>query len=199
MPWRLPTRLFLFGLAVLLVNAGLPAPVRASGIINANGTANYTLFAPAGLPDPGPDAQHINASVTLPQVAALINPTGGIVPPVINGTQVSPLTILAGSSGFDPNNLTVGLSKDGTGLGLVFLHGGLKAGGILNFALNVNPALTSAPDVTSQTPGVVILPTATPTPEPMSMVLWLALGGIGLARARSSSARRPKAPALQAA
>ena len=88
-------------------------------------------------------------------MVALITPPGGVVPPTLsNGTQGSPLTVLPGSTGFDPSQLVVALDNapSSTGqpqqeLGLVFFGEGFQAGGVLNFALSINSALASDPPV----------------------------------------------------
>ena len=98
------------------------------------------------------------------------NPTGTapvtevvtyVVPPgAINDKSVeSPLTILEGSTGFDPEALLVAVGNGQVpegqpnagdpvqGLALNFGQSGFAPGGVFNFSLNLNPAITDAPDL----------------------------------------------------
>lgn len=159
--------------AALLAWSVGPEAARAS-TINPNATttlANYRLTTDADFPVPSPD-------IAGPQVVAMVVPAGGVVPPTdSDGAQGSPLTVLSESSGFDADQLVVAL-KDATDddgnpeqlLGLVFFGQGLKAGGVLNFALSVDAALADdPPTLVSSTPGVTIasiLPQIDPDPEP---------------------------------
>lgn len=133
--------------------------------------------------------------------------------PPSNSPQ-GPLTILAGSQGFDKNNVYDFLStitdngQPLQALGLSFYNGGLAAGGIVNFSLNV-ANVSSPPQLVSQNTGVTItLDTASSSsgsspqtsvnhsevPEPLSLVLWSTLAGAGLLRVYSS--RRARRVAL---
>ena len=215
---RCPSPVTLVG-AILAVGFGFslqPAPTHAASV-NPNAstaTADYRLIN-IGTSLPVPDA-----SSQGPQVVALVTPTGGIVPPtLVDGSQGSPLTVLPDSSGFDSNQLVVGL-KDTTSatgpeqqFGLAFYGQGLQTGGVGHFALSIDSALASnPPTLQSQTPGIIILPdppTATnpitlgggdnpgptsggghETPEPLSMVLWSAVI-VGVV-ARRHLLRRPR-------
>jgi hypothetical protein len=135
-------------------------------------------------------------------VLASIVPPGSVTPP---DPSTSPLTILAGSSGFNPDDLKVSLG-DGTtpsgdpfqALALDFGPGGLAPGGRLYFSLNlaassdgvVNLILPSSINnlaVSSYVPP----PGVTPidggqgnVPEPISLVLWTGLATFGVIRAR---------------
>ena len=139
-------------------------PMAAHAAVNASTTTvDYSLTTSSTIDVP-------DSNISAPQVVALITPTGSVVPPTLsNGTQGSPLTVLPGSHGFDPNKLIVALSDapSSTGqpeqqLGLVFYGQGFQAGGVLHFALSVNSALASDPPVLqSLTPGITI--TADPT------------------------------------
>jgi hypothetical protein len=134
-------------------------PMAAHAAVNASTTTvdySLTTSSTIGVPD---------SNISGPQVVALITPAGSVVPPTLsNGTQGSPLTVLPGSTGFDPSQLVVALSNapSSTGqpqqqLGLVFYRQGFQAGGVLNFALSINSALASDPPVLqSLTPGVTI-------------------------------------------
>ena len=131
----------------------------AHAAVNASTTTvdySLTTSSTIGVPD---------SNISGPQVVALITPPGSVVPPTLsNGTQGSPLTVLPGSTGFDPSQLVVALNNapSSTGqpqqqLGLVFYGDGFQASGVLNFALSVNSALASDPPVLqSLTPGITI-------------------------------------------
>ncbi|MGO9810024.1 MAG: hypothetical protein ACLP53_04435 [Isosphaeraceae bacterium] len=134
-------------------------PMAAHAAVNASTTTvdySLTTSSPIGVPD---------SNISAPQVVALITPPGSVVPPTLsNGQEGSPLTVLSGSTGFDPSQLIVALSNapSSTGqpqqqLGLVFYGQGFRAGGVLNFALSINSALASDPPVLqSLTPGITI-------------------------------------------
>ncbi len=112
---------------------GLPDCAFASSIATNNSTYELINLSPTG-------------SKPVSVVVADINPPGSIVPP---NAQTSPLTILPGSSGFDPNALTVNLGNTAAtsttpaqqALGLGFGNGGFQPGGVLNFALSTAPNL----------------------------------------------------------
>lgn len=124
-------------------------PMAAHAAVNASTTTvdySLTTSSTIGVPD---------SNISGPQVVALITPPGSVVPPTLsNGTQGSPLTVLPGSTGFDPSQLVVALNNapSSTGqpqqqLGLVFYGDGFQANGVLNFALSINSALASNPPV----------------------------------------------------
>jgi hypothetical protein len=181
-------------------------PMAAHAAVNASTTTvDYSLTTSPTIGVP-------SANISGPQVVALITPAGSVVPPALsNGTQESPLTILPGSTGFDPSQLVVALNNapSSTGqpqqqLGLVFYGQGLRAGGVLNFALSISSALASdPPKLQSLTQGVTITADSPPaattttsgasgngassssssangvvnvnTPEPLSVILWSAV------------------------
>jgi hypothetical protein len=201
--------------ALLALAFGTQPMFASAASINPNATtatttADYRLTTSTSIPVP-------DASISGPQVVAMIVPSGSVVPPKLaDGTEGSPLTILPDSSGFDPSHLVVAL-KDGTSstgqpqqmFGLVFYGQGLQPGGVLHFALSINSALANnPPQLQSLTPGISIAPDAPPTPtnggggnpasgqggaevpEPFSFVLWSAVVGGAFARIRL--ARRPR-------
>jgi hypothetical protein len=148
-------------LALCLAN---PAAVRASEISNTAtaDTASYQLT-------------NTNPAGTTPvtKVVANVIPPGTIVPP---SADSSPLTILAGSSGFDQNNLNVllGAGKTPSGgplqaLALDFGPQGFKPGGVLNFSLSLDQAFQGTPTLQLPTDGTAtglsIVQTATATPD----------------------------------
>jgi hypothetical protein len=133
---------------VVVALAAWPVPVRADGI----DSANYTLKVPGGLPNPGPDVDHVTPGVSLPQLEATVIPAGGILPPTqSDGTQGSPLTILPDSFGFDKDKLVVALNNNpkvnptDQKFGLVFFNGGLAADNLVHFSLSIDKALGSTP------------------------------------------------------
>ena len=174
------------GTTISQINAGL-SQLTLSQSATASGSESL-VFAPTIAP---------------PQVVALIEPAGGVVTPASSSTQ-GPLTILAGSSGFNSSGVFdyLASTKDSTGnplqaLGLSFYGQGLLANGILKFSLNIAKQ-SSPPQLVSQTTGVTISydpPISTPTPstptsgnnsipEPLSLLVWAALAGAGLFRLR---------------
>ena len=115
-------------------------------------------------------------------VVTNVIPPNTISPPSVS---TSPLTILDGSSGFDPKNLQVFLSPSEPtvqGLAINFANGGLAAGGILKFKLsldaNTDPAsppqlILQAPDtdlslIKLPSPSVPVPVVVIPTPAPPS-------------------------------
>ncbi len=194
--------------ALLALGFGSQPNLAQAAAINPNAststaTVNYRLTSSTSIPVPP-------ASLTSPQVVAMIVPTGSVVPPTLSdGTEGSPLTILPDSQGFDPSQLVVAL-KDTTSasgqpeqqFGLVFYGQGLQPGGVLHFALSINSALVNnPPQLQSLTSGISIVPDApdttppssgtggqggggTEVPEPLSLVLWSAVVGGVLARSR---------------
>jgi hypothetical protein len=187
---------------------GIPSGATINSI-NTNGTG-FVLSQPVT----GSGSESLSfTSVPSPQIAAIINPAGGVVTPATTSTQ-GPLLPISGSgftkgdvwdflaSGTDPNT-----GKPIQGLGLSFYGQGLAAGGVLNFSLNVANA-NDPPQIVSQTPGVTITldstssssssssssstgssgATSTDTensvPEPLSVLLWAGLAAAGFVRAR---------------
>jgi hypothetical protein len=161
--------------ALLALGFGTQPNLARAAAINPNAsistaTVDYRLTSSTTIPVPP-------ASLTSPQVVAMIVPTGSVVPPTnSDGTEGSPLTILPDSHGFDPSQLVVAL-KDTTSatgqpeqqFGLVFYGQGLQPGGVLHFALSINSALVNnPPQLQSLTPGISIVPDAPATPPPSS-------------------------------
>jgi hypothetical protein len=140
-----------------VTGAGIPSGTTITQI-NSNGTG-FTL-SQAATTSGSPSLSF--TSVPSPQIAAIIQPAGGVVTPATTSTQ-GPLTILSGSHGFSTSGVWDYLAS-GTnqntgqsiqGLGLSFYGQGLAAGGVLNFSLNVTNA-DDPPQILSQTPGVTI-------------------------------------------
>ena len=157
---RCLSRVALLG-TLLALGLGFQPMAAHADSVNPNAsttTVDYRLTTSSTIGAPG-------SNISGPQVVALITPTGSVVPPTLsNGTQGSPLTVLPGSTGFDPSQLVVALNNapSSTGqpqqqLGLVFYGQGFQAGGVLNFALSIASALASdPPQLQSLTPGVTI-------------------------------------------
>jgi hypothetical protein len=192
---------------------GIPAGTTVTQI--GSGGSQVTLSQSATVT--GPESLVFTPNIA-PQVVALIEPAGGVVTPA-SSSSVGPLTILAGSHGFNASGVFdyLATTKDTNGnplqaLGLSFYGQGLASGangGILNFSLNVANQSTP-PQLVSQTPGVTIAlqpasdsssntKTGTgtsisvaETPEPLSVLVWSALAGAGLLRARGL--RKPRLP-----
>lgn len=178
--------------AALIVLAGRSGSTQAAAV-----TASYQLKNTAA---PGSDP--------VTGVVANILPPGAVVPP---SPQESPLTILAGSTGFDQDNLQVLLGDGQTptgeplqALALDFGDQGLAPGGILNFALSLASATQATPDLVlpptasqltlaSYTPPSKPLPNPIPVvsvPEPVSVALWTAAAGLALVVGRLRSRAR---------
>ena len=79
-------------------------PMAAHAAVNASTTTvDYSMTTSSTIPVP-------DSNISGPQVVAMITPPGSVVPPTLsNGTQGSPLTVLPGSTGFDPSQLVVAL------------------------------------------------------------------------------------------
>jgi hypothetical protein len=154
-----------------------------------------------------------NPSGTTPatSVIAGIIPAGAVEPPA---PSLSPLTILAGSSGFNPNDLQVALGDgaDPSGnpiqaLQLNFGKEGFAPGGVLNFSLSLSPSFNNTlqlllPPDSNGLQLLAFAPTTTsgssnnpPTggsgttvnnsvPEPLSIAIWTSLAGLGWVRSR---------------
>jgi hypothetical protein len=200
---------------------GGPAPAHAASIVSemmVNGQETIVPFGTAGSTNfayyqiTNPTSTAVGTGID-DLVVSTVSPTGAIQP--ITSTT-SPLTIGAGSSGFDQSNLQVFLTPNGTTpqeIALLFGNGGLAAGGTLNFALSLSPSYTSmtAPMLTLQAPFADLSATApevlayTPTvagggppantPEPIPLALWSFLAGAGLLRARAFRHSRRSASA----
>lgn len=125
-------------LAATFILAGGSSLVRAAGI-----TYQLTNTSPAG-------------TAPVDKVIANVNPPGVIDE---NTGNVSPLTILKGSTGFDQANLGVSIGdgvvppgQPGAGtavqeLALTFANGGLAPGGVLDFSLKLNSPTANAPQL----------------------------------------------------
>jgi hypothetical protein len=149
-----------------------PMSTYAGGLTNASNTSNtptvtvdYTLTSSISLPAPsGSMPAQGSANPPTPQFTAVVDPVGLVPPP--SGSATGPLTILPGSSGFDPQNLSVYLGSIPSdpnatitqqALGLSFYGQGLASGGVLNFALTIDQALANnPPQLESLTPGISI-------------------------------------------
>ena len=157
---RCLSRVALLG-TLLALGLGFQPMAAHADSVNPNAsttTVDYRLTTSSTIGAPG-------SNISGPQVVALITPTGSVVPPTLsNGSQGSPLTVLPGSTGFDPSQLVVALSDapSSTGqpeqkLGLLFYGQGFQANGVLNFALSINSALASdPPELQSLTSGITI-------------------------------------------
>jgi hypothetical protein len=205
---RCPAPLTMMVAALAMSLGSRPMSTQADTIVT------YTpLTSSAGIPIPG-------TNLAAPQVEYLVTPPGGVDPPVSStGAQESPLTINAGSTGFDESQLVVALKSttSSTGapeqiLGLVFFGQGLAAGGVLNFSLSTATGSTP-PELTLVGPNTYGLPltldpvtNASPdgsgggnggisnnAPEPLSLVIWSALACAGLWRARAQRRSQPVA------
>jgi hypothetical protein len=201
-----PVRLTALVAGLVFSLGSQPTYVRADQV----GTADYSLTFPAGLPAPGgPSPSSGSSSIAAPQVVLLVDPAGGVVAPSSSSTQ-GPLTILAGSTGFDQSGVYdyLASSTDSSGqplqaLGLSFYGSGMAADGVLNFSLNVtnvnapptlewvnNGSQTMSPFTPNPVSGTSVTAATsaddvTATPEPLSLLLWSALAGVGLLRART--------------
>ncbi len=159
---RCPAPMITLAAVVALGSFGVSTTVWGDSLTPSSQTvtADYSLTSVSNISAPSPN-------ISGPQVEALIIPPGGVVPPTSSsGAQLSPLTVLPGSTGFDPNQLVVAL-KNTTGsngqaeqmFGLVFFGQGFKAGGVLNFSLSIDKSLASNPPMLEVlTPGISIAP-----------------------------------------
>ena len=184
---------------------GIPSGTTVAGIGSGGSQVTLSQSATAS----GAESLTFTPTIAPPQVVALVDPAGGVVTPA-SSSALGPLTILAGSQGFNASGVYdyLASSKDQNGnplqaLGLSFYGQGLASlanGGILQFSLDVANQ-NSPPQLDSQTPGVSITLqpstsssgssgggtpiTAADTPEPLSVLVWSALAGAGLLRVRS--------------
>ena len=155
-----------FALAMGFLGLSTPSNTLASGM--TTGTAYYRLSSNQDIAAPA-------ANSSAPQVIATVLPPGSIVPPTqSDGTQISPLTILNTSTGFDSNQLIVALKDNAADaaagtpasqlFGLSFFGTGFKSsGGHLDFALNIDNTLKTPPVLQSLTPGITISSIPDPT------------------------------------
>jgi hypothetical protein len=112
----------------------------------------------------GSESLVFTPTIAPPQVVALIEPAGGVVTPP-SSSALGPLTILAGSQGFNASGVYdyLASTKDANGnplqaFGLSFYGQGLASlvnGGMLKFSLDVADQ-NAPPQLVSQTPGVSI-------------------------------------------
>jgi hypothetical protein len=154
--------------------------VTGSGIatgttVSQIGSGGSQITLSQGATTSGIESLVFTPNIAPPQVVAAIDPVGGVPAPPASATQ-GPLTILAGSQGFNSAGVYDFLNtpKDANGnvlqptaLGLSFYGQGLAAlsnGGVFNFSLAVANQ-SSPPQLVSQTPGVTITlqPAATTT------------------------------------
>jgi len=161
------------GVGYLVTGTGVPTGTTISQI--GSGGSQITLSQNATTS--GAESLVFTPNIAAPQVVALIEPVGSVPAPPANSTA-GPLTILAGSSGFNASGVYDFLNtpKDANGnllqpvaLGLSFYNNAgqglasLANGGILNFSLNVANQ-NAPPQLVSQTSGVSIaLQTASST------------------------------------
>ena len=143
-------------LAAILMLAAPPSPAGAESIT----TYRLSNHTPAG-----------TAPVT--EVVAYVVPPGAIN----DKTVQSPLTVLEGSSGFDPEALLVAVGNGQVpegeanagdpvqGLALNFGQKGFAPGGVFNFSLNLNPDVSDAPNLVllPDTPTGLAIQTVPPT------------------------------------
>jgi hypothetical protein len=146
---------------------GIPSGTTVAGIGSGGSQVTLSQSATAS----GAESLTFTPTIAPPQVVALVDPAGGVVTPA-SSSAFGPLTILAGSQGFNASGLYdyLASSKDQNGnplqaLGLSFygqlnplIPGGLASladGGILKFSLDVANQ-NSPPQLVSQTPGVSI-------------------------------------------
>jgi hypothetical protein len=109
------------------------------------------------------------SSGSITQVVAEIQPAGAVAPPTAN---VSPLTILPGSTGFDSTQLIDSLGSGTLANGnplqvleLQFNGGGLAPGGVINFGLSLASTFTGPSPtlmIDSPTTGIQQLPFTPP-------------------------------------
>ncbi len=134
-----------------------------SGRAHASGIANFQIVNhnPAG-------------TAPLTDVLAEIQPPGAVDAPT--GSKTSPMTVLAGSSGFDAKDLTFNLGNNQAGqnvaLDIIFSKTstdpgpGFAPGGVLNFSLNTvgstAPTLTLVNPTTDLPPVGLTLSSFTP-------------------------------------
>jgi hypothetical protein len=178
-------------LVALGLLAILPAPASASGIVNFRLSDTDTTGAPP-----------------VSSVLMSIVPADSVAP---TDPSVSPLTILSGSSGFDPSKLQVFLG-DGTtptgdpfqALKLDFGTSGFQPGGNLYFSLNLSPTYSGLVNLVLPSSVNNLTITSLPanfgsgggqtnTPEPLSIVLWSSIAALGLVRARAYRRAHPAA------
>jgi hypothetical protein len=155
-------------LAAILMLAAPPSPAGAESIT----TYRLSNNNPSG-------------AASISEVVAYVVPPGAIN----DKTVQSPLTVLAGSSGFDPESLLVAVGNGEVpvgqenagdpvqGLALNFGPEGFAPGGIFNFSLNLNPDISDAPNL-------VLLPDSPPglaiqTVPPTSVDVGGGDGGTG--------------------
>jgi hypothetical protein len=202
--------------------AGGPDPASAASVVSEmmvngvdtivpSGTAGSTMYAYYQITNPTSSVVGTGTPAINDLVVSTVVPPGSIQP--INSTT-SPLSIVAGSLGFDQSNLQVYLTPSSAPvqeIALLFGNGGLSAGGTIDFKVSLASSYnsTTAPTLTLQAPYANLSTIApevfsyTPevagggpmtTPEPVSLALWSAMVGAGLLRARAF--RRARRAAL---
>ncbi len=154
------------GVGYLVTGTGIPSGTTVSQV--GSGGSQITLSQSATTS--GSESLVFTPNIAAPQVVALIEPVGSVPAPPANSTA-GPLTILAGSQGFNQSGVYDFLNtpKDANGnllqpiaLGLSFYNNAssqglasLANGGVLNFSLNVANQ-NAPPQLVSQTKGVSI-------------------------------------------
>jgi hypothetical protein len=164
-------------LAAILLSVVRPATTFADPVdttiypVVSNGTATYYLTTSSAIPAADPNS-------TGPQVILDVQPPGGVIPSTNpDGTQASPLLVQPDSTGFNPQQLVVGLQNSPAGqpadqqLGLGFFGSGFQSGGLLHFSLNLAPG-TTAPD---------LVPVIDPATDPLTASILPTAGSLHVA------------------
>ncbi|MDE2508073.1 MAG: hypothetical protein KGM43_12735 [Planctomycetota bacterium] len=178
--------------------------------------AGSTSQSPASVADYQLVNTQGSGAAPITEVLAAALPAGSIFEPA---GKSSPLTIMAGSSGFNASDVQV-VVGDGTNsttgqpvqvLQLNFDSAGFKAGGVLNFSLELTTATPPQLELVAPVSGLTFsqIPSASGTsgsssgdgssvgqitnaiPEPVSVLLWTAAAAGILLRARSYRRRDP--------
>ena len=150
------------GVAVGYQVAGTGIPTGTTITQMASSGSELTLSQNATVG--GAESLTFSPTIAPPQVVALIDPAGGVVTPA-SSSALGPLTILAGSQGFNSSGVYdyLASTKDQNGnplqaIGLSFYGQGLASlanGGILKFSLDVANQ-NSPPQLDPETPGISI-------------------------------------------
>ena len=144
-----------------VTGTGIPTGTTVTGFGSGGSQVTLSQSATAS----GVESLTFTPIIAPPQVVALIEPAGGVITPP-SSSPLGPLTILAGSQGFNASGVYDFLAntKDATtgaplqALGLSFFGQGLASlahGGILNFSLNVADP-SAPPQLVSQNSDVTI-------------------------------------------
>ena len=192
--------------AVATAVCATPAAFAGSTSQSPSSVADYQLVNTQG-----------SGTAPITEVLAAALPAGSIFEPA---GKSSPLTIMAGSSGFNASDVQV-VVGDGTNsttgqpvqvLQLNFDSAGFKAGGVLNFSLELTTATPPQLELVAPVSGLTFsqIPSTSGTsgsssggdgssvgqitnaiPEPVSVLLWTAAAAGILLRARSYRRRDP--------